>query len=362
MAVGWRGRVGLGLLLVLGGCRAAPPPKAASGDFGIVRAATEDHAVEGRALLDEVVPAVRAVLPETRERSIEVWLQHEIEIYRGSPYPDHVAGMAEYGRGRIYLRDRDAELKLHLAHEIVHLLLGDAWETLPPILEEGLCDHVAYAIVGDPRSMLRAWRLLEAAGSFGGIDATLEFRLPRTEERRARSQSEKLRLGADKVVVTSLVSTLELDDGEVFKRSTVDSNSGLYGVGYFVIDRIVDRHGYEGLHDLAKRARAAGMPSIPSAWILEAAELRDDEDSLRAAVGASFLPHELRHIVILCSNALAATLIDRAGDLYPQYDSIGFLRAARPSLSLPTSRGRMPLIISDPFVAAVVERWGSTEK
>lgn len=327
-----------------------------------MRAATEDHAVEGRALLDEVVPAVRAVLPETRERSIEVWLQHEIEIYRGSPYPDHVAGMAEYGRGRIYLRDRDAELKLHLAHEIVHLLLGDAWETLPPILEEGLCDHVAYAIVGDPRSMLRAWRLLEAAGSFGGIDATLEFRLPRTEERRARSQSEKLRLGADKVVVTSLVSTLELDDGEVFKRSTVDSNSGLYGVGYFVIDRIVDRHGYEGLHDLAKRARAAGMPSIPSAWILEAAELRDDEDSLRAAVGASFLPHELRHIVILCSNALAATLIDRAGDLYPQYDSIGFLRAARPSLSLPTSRGRMPLIISDPFVAAVVERWGSTEK
>ncbi len=327
---------------------------AAESEFGVVRAATSERAAETSELLADLVPRIAALIPGACPSTVEVWLQRELAIYRNEPFPDHVAGMTEYAQGRIYLRDRDAELRLHLAHELVHLMLTNEWDALPAVLEEGLCDYVAFDIASDSRSPLRVWRLLEAGGVFGGIDATVEIRAPRHDSRRGRMESHSLRLAAHGARQATMIDVLEMSDQEVFDRSTEQGGTGLYGVGYFVVGRIVMRHGYEGLHRLCI---AAGGRRIPAATVLEAAGLRQDAESLRLEVAAEFSAHDLPDLAPLCAVDLAISLSELGRQLYPKQGAIEFLRSARPSLSLSTSRARLPLIASSTFVSALIERW-----
>lgn len=345
------------LLLSIVGCRAAAPPRAVESSYGVVRARSAEDANDASLALERLVPRVLATLPGAEERPIEVWLQNELMIWQGSPFPDHVAGMAEYEHGRIYLRDEDAELELHLAHELVHLMLGPEWDTLPAVLEEGLCDHVAHEVASDARSSLRVWRLLEAAGAFGGIDATLELRLPREGERRGRSEAHDVRLGVRDRSVVALDQMLALDDSAVFRRSTDDAGGGLYGVGYFVIGRIVERHGYEGVLELCRDAQREGKKRVGFEAILAAAELTTDPESLRRAASAALSPHDLPAIAPLCADMLVEALIEIGRPHYPDHRAISFLRSARVSLALSGSRARLPLLASSGFVSAFIEGW-----
>jgi hypothetical protein len=350
-------RVLFALLLAVAGCRASAPPLAVDSAYGVVRAKDESAASDASRALDRLVPRVLAVLPGVEERPIEVWLQRELMIWRGAPFPDHVAGMAEFEHGRIYLRDEDAELELHLAHELVHLMLGPEWDTLPAVLEEGLCDHVAHEIAGDSRSALRVWRLLEAAGAFGGVDARVEFRLPGQDRRRGNSQVHEVRLGAGDPSASSLSAIVALDDSAVFRESTADAGGGLYGVGYFLIERIVTRRGYDGVLELCRDAARAGKPRVALDAILAAAELTDDREALRLAAGAELSAHDLPVIAPLCARTLAELLVEIARPHYPEHEAIPFLRAARVSIALANSRARLPLLASSGFVSALVERW-----
>ncbi len=356
------GRLALALgvtcaLGAVGACRAEPPPKAVESEFGVVRAASEASARSTEDLLAELVPRLRELMPGMRDRPVEVWMQKQLELFRGEPFPEHVAGMAEYAQSRIYLRDEDAELKLHLAHELVHLMLGSDWDSLPAVLEEGLCDYAAYDVVDDSQSTLRAWRLLEAGGAFGGIDATIEFRLPRDAMHRTRSETHEMRLGVKAAAIPSIAEVLALDDDQVFERSTHDEGAPLYGVGYFIVTRIIERRGYEGLHALCVEAGRSGRSIVAPDRILKIADLEGDPEALRRAVEAELDPHDLPGLTPLCADVLAASLTNYAKTTYPSASAREFLLAARPQLSLRSSRARLPLAYSNSFVTALHTHW-----
>jgi hypothetical protein len=341
----------------LAGCRASAPPQAVVGEFGTVRAANDESAALAAEYLESLVPRLHAMLPGTEPRAVEVWLQHELEIYRGARFPDHVAGMAEHDHSRIYLRERDIELDLHLAHELVHLLLGRDWDTLPAVLEEGLCDYVAYELAGDSRSTLRAWRLLEAASAFGGLDAVVELRVPSEASRRGRLEQHELRLAANGLPPARPLTLIELSDNEVFEKSTVEVGAGLYGVGYLVVHRIVERSGYHGLHRMCAEAAASGLAQVGTDAILAAAELDPSAETWRRAAMAEITAHDLPELAPLCASTLCDVLLELAGEHYPEHEAVEFLRAARPTLKLTTSRARLPLLASSTIVSRVIERW-----
>jgi hypothetical protein len=347
------------VVMAAAACRAEPPPLAIEGTHGSVRATSLESAKRGEEWVAALVPAIRAALPATRERTLDVWLQQEIELWRGSPYPGHVAGVADHARGRIHVRDGDAQLEAHLAHEIVHLLLEDSWRPLPAALEEGLCDFTACAVVERGAPTLRVWRLLEAAGALGGLDVVVEVRLPRGGAARARTETLPLRWKLAEERPLDLAATLALDDSELFTRSTEDGGSGIYGIGYFLVSRIAQRRGIEGLHGLCRSASREQRPMVPASWLLAAAGLTAaaaDPQQLRAELASEFDGRDLPEIAALIADVLADEIVAAGRVHWPGVEGVELMRAARPFFGLAGSRVRLPLVWSERVVAAVIER------
>jgi hypothetical protein len=161
-----------------------------------------------------------------------------------------------------------------LVHELTHALLGPSWSTLPPALEEGLCELAEVPFAG---CEVAAGRLGAAAGrrnvSFavgradtsGGyvpvVSVVFALVLP------SSTPDEQLESG---------LSVREILSREAYGELSRHEAAHFYGVGYFLVDRIVRLRGVGGLHELCVRAAEAGERQVPVDWILGAAGIEDE--------------------------------------------------------------------------------------
>jgi len=297
----------LGLTLALGSaaCQALPPPARFEARLGVVRAGNPAEAREVARALDEFLPAVVTELPDAHRlvaaggdvsRSLEVWVQEEPELYvfpHSSAYRD-ADGFFSDRLGRIHLRAGSEDVERTLVHELVHASLGPSWRSLPGTLEEGLCDVVAARLCPRSAPRLRAGRLLAAALAIGGLDIEVRF-APATGEPDPAPE-----LCFVQRILPAGGAVRDLDPLEVFRtRAGIssaaiesDRKKALYGLAFLVAERVVDRRGLEGLHEIVEST----APGRMAAELLSAAELSGDPEDWRRALASALGPAEMREL------------------------------------------------------------------
>jgi len=331
-------------LLTLGflSCMATPPQAVLAFEGGTVRAADTDEAHATLAMLAELQPRLLALVPGTRFEDIDVWLQDTPSLYR---FPREATADAEglwsETHRRIMLSRTADDVKRTLAHELVHAALGEAWRALPGTLEEGLADHVAASLTEEGAARLRAGRLSAAALAAGGLELCLTVK--RTADAGhdvRRAWSAKIRLTGDE---SEPMDVFRLSAGLSTTKLATGPKRGYYGLAFLVVERVVARYGYEGLHGLCERAAAEGHDFVPAAWLLTAAELGQDREDWRSAAQSAMGPAELRELVTMYPDFLVDALVaylDRTLGDGPRTDwlatvdvEVGFEGGARVPLS-----------------------------
>lgn len=226
----FRSRLLLGGLLALSSC-------ASIGRRGD-RAQTRVHVLAPTIELErEMTRHVDALLPQIAAAFGDPMLGTVIV----AAVPDHDSEQARppyavSGRNGIIVYDTDPERVVgHLGHELVHMVTHfriSPWNTLPSVLEEGLCCLVGYGLAG-------------------AREVVLEGALPRTLVEHFVNMSSEDRQAE------------ELEDRQATDRC------GTYLAGLLGFDR---------LEALTRRAHASGLVVVPTEWILEAV---DEAESLR---------------------------------------------------------------------------------
>lgn len=260
------------------------------------------------ALLDDLGPRLSSEIPGTREDSsaVEVWMQDQPHLFQ---FPGEAAGDAEGlyapAQHRILLARGLEDTERVLAHELVHACLGESWHTLPGTLEEGLCDAIAarWSSVGVAR--LRAGRLSSAALVCGGLQLDVEITERCAETGQRRGWSSRVSLSSDQVVEEPQRDVFRVSAGLSSTRLEPSVKRGFYGLSFLLVDRIVERIGVDGLHEMCLRAEEEGYVRIPRPWLLRAAELEDDARAWRHAATEALRNEELRELARLYPSIIA---------------------------------------------------------
>ena len=254
----------------------APPARFVT-PAGTVRAQTRSEAAAFAHTLVAARAALEEWLVDMRSEPIEVWVQQELSAgwFTRPDYTAQAFTVQRRGRpARVHVRSSDGTR--HLAHEIVHAILGPDWSPLPQAVEEGLCDYLALRFAPDDE--LVGSRLRSAC-----LEGWDEFKLI-WKERDGQDESESHRLWAQGTG-TRHFGELELDVWGVLALNGKRPFRGLdektiefaYGVGYFLAARAIERNGVASLHAACARARAADAETVPGIWIFEAADLDPEE-------------------------------------------------------------------------------------
>lgn len=207
-------------------------------------------------------------------------------------------GALRSGSGRrIFLRDTAAPAVL--THELVHASLGAEWNALPPVLEEGLADHLAFELHPDSYLQVERWQ----AALWREFDVQVEHVLAIGEQREAGSFTLRLSPGPMPAPFGP-AEALELSASQAFSSETAALGNRYYGLGFAMVERLVERIGLDGLHQVTRNASQAGSALLaedvsdllgggedllPPAWL---------EQRLEQALRASLLDFpELRELV-----------------------------------------------------------------
>lgn len=310
--------------VLLFSCMATPPSTVLAFEGGRVLAADSREAARVETLVEGLRPQLLRTLPDTSFDDIEVWVQDQPSLYRFAVAATADAeGLWSPTHRRIMLSRHADHLARTLAHELTHAVLGDSWAMLPGSLEEGLADHVSGELCGTGEARLRAGRLSSACLATGGLEIDVDvLRKPSYEEellghRRGWSARVKLKgetVGADPLDVFRLaagLSSTRLDTG---------AKRGYYGLAYLVVSRVVERHGYEGLHALCVDALEMDYDHVPVGAILEAAELDADPETWRTAAASAMGPPEIVELIRMYPDFLVDALTDYLRSLRPEGD------------------------------------------
>ncbi len=346
-------------LIAFVACAAPPPPAAAiEGRRGTVRAESRFRASQVSAMADALVPRVRGLLPGTRDCKVEVWVVDELTTNIGTSYPQHVAAVSDHANSRVMVRNDDDRLELHLAHELVHVLLDESWDALPGVIEEGICDLVAAILVEDGGREHHVRRLLEAAAFCGGLDAVVELDRPTpASSAHERRMSARVRLSIDAPPELPIDRALALDDAGVFERATGDDGTQVYGLGYLVTACIVSRAGFEGLHDACVASSKSGRPMVPSSALLALSGLENDPTRLRAAIGAMMPEDDLPQFAVLLADQFAEAVVELGHEDWGDVPPSEFLQRARPTFRMRPGSAPYSLRRARGFDGAVLRRW-----
>ena len=325
---------------------------------GSVRASTQAQADTLARELDLLAPRVRALLPDARTQKLSVWSQDVPELFwLPRTVMSEADGFYAGSMHRIHLREKAEDLERTLAHELVHASLGESWETLPGTLEEGLCDVIAAQLCPESAARLRAGRLTSACLAFGSIGLELECSLAPESAASGIEVRFLAHLRVDGAAETPI------DPLDVFRSSAGLSSAklsphvkkALYGLAGMVVQRIVDRHGLEGLHELCLRAKSLHQSHVQTSAILEAAELDRDPAHWRAALleglGGAELAEFLRGHPDLATPAMLEFLRPEHGET----PTDGLLRGLKACLRLPESGATLDLL-AEPQVQLSLRR------
>lgn len=315
------------LALFCASCVSAPPV-CHEGEGVRVCAATSERAEEVAHVVEAHVAAVRAMLPGLEEDAIvEVWLQERPQVVWLFPFGDDVGAVTNSVTGRIHAADASPDLATDLAHEAVHALLGDAWEGLPPTLEEGLCDQVATRLVDDGAE-LRTDRLIRAMAAVRGPSVKLRLDTPG-----GGWSAEEVRVTYELPEDFDLLDTYSRDTAQVRPYLADDERAVWYGTAYVAAGRLLDRLGADGL--LRTCAEASDLDDDAAAALFaERAGLGSDPAPWRDAIEDAFGPAERAAL----ARRIGAVLVVEATNAVQRQQREGTLRerfaAARPRLQV----------------------------
>jgi len=195
---------------------------------------------------------------------------------RHESWHEAIAGSASDHDRIIRLRPDADGVDLVLSHELVHLLLGADWSTLPAPVEEGLADVLGARALGAlPR--IRAERGEGLMRALGGLRLCVSWQLPAASGVSVRATSvqewsaPEARPAGDLPGAAELVST----GRESFEPQRFDPlwSPIDYGVGYVLVERIVEHAGLSGLHRACVEAVDAGEERVAAPQLLELAGL-----------------------------------------------------------------------------------------
>src|SRR6187402_213465 len=124
-----------------------------------------------------------------------------------------------------------------------------------------------------------------------------------------------------------------------------------------VVQRIVDRRGLTGLHELCLRALREEHEQVPTDWILAAAELDRDTDHWRAALLEGLGQDELLEFVRGHPNLATPALIEFLGPLRAGELPGPVLRTLQASLRLPQSGASVELLAQPEVLASLALAW-----
>ncbi len=329
---------------LLSGCQVGPPKEREVAREGVVRAEDRLLAISVGRELDALVPQVLELLPDTRRRPLEVWVQEVPALYafKTSAYSDADGFYAE-GAQRIHLREGSDNLQRTLVHELVHATLGSSWRMLPGTLEEGLCDVVSARLCPDSAPRLAAGRLSSAAFATGGLvlDVELESRALDGDGEKQVCWSARLRLDGEPRLRLDPLRAFDVRAGLSTSDLAPEEKKACYGMAFLIVQRIVDRGGFEGLHALCARAEAEGLASVPVERLLAAAGLSDSTLAFRTAIDEAFGPAELHELVRAHPEFLVSTLTRYLGPVSVMTGSVESLddMSARVSVAGSTRSG-----------------------
>jgi len=240
--------------------------------------------------IEDALPDVRRVPP------IEIWLQRPDEIPDPFGLGQPMGGVTFLVGGRpvkIHVPDSDEFLWV-LGHELTHAAVdvSPAWGALPGVLEEGLCEQMGSRL--DPASLPRRWLsvMFEAPPLLGVRGAGLYFPF-RVRREGGRSgyylgvfEGGDRRDGWSSEELTERLEAASLD-------AWPEERSALERLGFFLVSRIVERQGIDGLRALCDEAARDGHRTVRAARTLQAAGV-DDWSGLRDALEAASTEDELR--------------------------------------------------------------------
>ena len=334
----------LGLVLALLASCVSPPAASVRSTFGVVRAPTAPEARDTADLLDEYVPRLAEVLPGTRLPEVEVWVQDELRVsWFGRPAKDVVA-LNYPSWERIHLLRRSRDLAPNLVHELVHMMIDDSWHGLPPALEEGLCDHVALGLVPRDAARFRAGRLSRALLGIGTLRGEVALSGPG-----GIRASVGFRLRPERGQTVTPADVLRPNVGEISPFSQSGNKGAYYGLGYLVVERIVDRHGYGGLHALCRDGEATAEE------VLRAADLDLDPRTWIRAIHETLGPEELRILAEEHGGEFAKLVTERCRELHPRCEGPEVVEGSRPVLRVDGVAASVPLTRVRSFQSALRE-------
>lgn len=274
------------LASLLGSCAswvADAPEHSVETPLGKAYAKTPERASHLVELWMSLTKQIERDLPGSKEgEQLDVWLMHAEEIPDPFDIGHPMGGITYSINGDAWLIQVPDTHKLEwiLAHELTHAILGEDWEVLGGVLEEGLCEYIAAQYAPDLLPMRSLQVHMGAAALFGHDEAGLFF----SQTRRDDEGNIEIRWIGEKGRIPNEVWTVE-DLRFYLEQSSIapfpEERAGLQRIGTFLVFRIVERQGLAGLLRLCRRAKEAGHEVLPFNWTMEAAGFETGPDAIR---------------------------------------------------------------------------------
>jgi len=336
-------------------CIQAPAAKVST-EYGLVRAGTDAEAQELAAIVGSLRPRVQALLPDTSDRSIDVWLDEAL-ARRAGPGEEGIAALTnlEAGRIRISGEAHGIDVDFLLAHELVHALMGESWAPLPAIMKEGLCDAIACRLVPEAAPLARALRMFGARFAFG----TQELLLSCTEPSFGGRWTTRILISGPEIGRRGPLEVISQAGHGVRLHEELQDEDVLYGYGLLLVERTIARIGISGLHELCARAERLGAEVVPTEWLLWAADLDAEPDTWERALAEAIGPSEFSALTQHLGEGLATAIVDNARYRFPDFNGLGFLRVADATLKLRGADLEVALDALQPLGDEVLSAWAA---
>ena len=347
-------RLALPALLLLGSCQSwmpEAPEYSVETPLGKAYAADPERASHLVDLWMRMAHSIERMLPGSKEgEQLDVWLMRAEEIPDPFDIGHPMGGITYSVNGDAWLIQVPDTHKLDwiLAHELTHAILGPEWNTLGGTLEEGLCEYVAAQYAPTLLPMRRLQVHMGAAALFGHDQAGIFF----SQGRRDGSGNYEVRWIGEKGKAPAELWTLEdlryyLEQGSI--APFPEQRAGLQRMGTFLVFRIVDRHGLQGLLRLCRRAKEEGHAVIPFNWTMEAAGFDTGpeathpvQEQLVRALVEPLRRESLRRVVLEYPRELGQYIAWEYADHFDGFDGEHFVKFSNGTLRS-TEGARLPI-------------------
>lgn len=341
-------------LLLLSSCATwmpEAPEYAVETPLGVAYADNPERANHLVDLWMTMARSIERVLPASKEgERLDVWLMQAEDIPDPFDIGHPMGGITYSTNGDAWLIQVPDTHKLEwiLAHELTHAILGPEWETLGGTLEEGLCEYVAAQYAPTLLPMRRLQVHMGAAALFGHDQAGIFF----SQSRRDGDGNIEVRWIGEKGRAPDELWTIE-DLRFYLERNSIapfpDQRAGLQRIGTFLVFRIVERHGLQGLLRLCRRAAEEGRNVVPFHWAMEAAgfelgpgaQLPLDEQVV-LALTQPLKREALRSLVLDHGDALGQYIAREYSEHFADFDGEHFVKFSNGTLRS-TDGSRLPI-------------------